>query len=354
MRITSISLPDGTTPESHGWTLGFNDGVLSPNPHTIGYWRFEEGTPDSAAVGANSIVNSSETTSGTPHGNPFYRSDVPSHSVPQTKATNAVSLQLQNGVGNYVIIPDPSGILNPTDAFTVEFWMKAANLQPEGSTLVVDHTHGFTGSGSDSTGWAFQFEPPGKLDFGIGRSASADGLFPYAQAPTILLDDTWHHIAGTFDIADVGDEIKLYVDGILVDSQASGGPFVPNFRDVEIGRAGNNGRFYNGFIDELRISNYALRPSEFLLAIPGDFNSDHTVDAADYIVWRDSGGTQEEYNRWRANFGRTFNGNTQPVTELSATVPEPLAATPVLLALFGLACARRFPFERQHCPSYVR
>lgn len=37
--------------------------------------------------------------------------------------------------------------------------------------------------------------------------------------------------------------------------------------------------------------------------LPGDYNGDGTVDAADYVVWRRDGSVLG-YNTWRANFGR--------------------------------------------------
>ena len=39
--------------------------------------------------------------------------------------------------------------------------------------------------------------------------------------------------------------------------------------------------------------------------IDGDYNGDGVVDAADYVKWRDTDGTQPNYDKWRANFGRT-------------------------------------------------
>jgi hypothetical protein len=52
----------------------------------------------------------------------------------------------------------------------------------------------------------------------------------------------------------------------------------------------------------------------------GDFNTDNAVDAADYIVWRDMGGTLEQYNDWTANYGLSV-----PTTGAGAVngVPEP-------------------------------
>ena len=65
--------------------------------------------------------------------------------------------------------------------------------------------------------------------------------------------------------------------------------------------------------------------------LPGDFNNDGTVDAADYVVWRKNDGTQDGYDQWRANFGTSLivgsgsagyplGASAEP---LSAAVPEP-------------------------------
>ena len=46
-------------------------------------------------------------------------------------------------------------------------------------------------------------------------------------------------------------------------------------------------------IDEVRITNAPLSPSQFLFAPPGtaldgDYNDNDVVDAADYVVWREN------------------------------------------------------------------
>jgi hypothetical protein len=76
-------------------------------------------------------------------------------------------------------------------------------------------------------------------------------------------------------------------------------------------------------------------------SIPGDFNADGTVDAADYIVWRNGLGTtytQPDYDVWRAHFGQTLGASS-----LRATVPEPvsLAFAFVCYVALGLAASRR-------------
>jgi hypothetical protein len=70
--------------------------------------------------------------------------------------------------------------------------------------------------------------------------------------------------------------------------------------------------------------------------LAGDYNSDGTVDASDYVVWRKNDGTQAGYETWRANFGATAGG-AAAVDASGATrsaVPEPGT---LMLAYAGLA-----------------
>ena len=41
------------------------------------------------------------------------------------------------------------------------------------------------------------------------------------------------------------------------------------------------------------------------VSVPGDFNHDGIVDAADFVAWRAMGGSQADYDTWRSNFGAT-------------------------------------------------
>jgi hypothetical protein len=83
-------------------------------------------------------------------------------------------------------------------------------------------------------------------------------------------------------------------------------------------------------------------------ALSGDFNTDGTVDAADYIVWRNGLGTtytQADYNIWRANFGRTAAGAAAVADAIgnaySSNIPEPITAAIASLALLSLCTARQ-------------
>ena len=87
---------------------------------------------------------------------------------------------------------------------------------------------------------------------------------------------------------------------------------------------------------------FLLDASALVVPRPGDFNSDGKVDAADYVVWRKSNGSQSGYNTWRSHFGSSVGSGAAgyplgaSVATLSA-VPEPAT-----IVLFGVGLAARF------------
>jgi hypothetical protein len=72
--------------------------------------------------------------------------------------------------------------------------------------------------------------------------------------------------------------------------------------------------------------------------LDGDFNNDGKVDAADYVVWRKTDGSDAGYNDWRANFGRT-SGSGSALG--SAAVPEPSAVVLLAAVAAAFGCLRR-------------
>jgi len=87
-------------------------------------------------------------------------------------------------------------------------------------------------------------------------------------------------------------------------------------------------------------------------ALPGDFNIDGVVDAADYTVWRDSLGStmslpnddtpgvgQDDYARWKAHFGQTAGVGAR--TRTNTAVPEPGTGIVLLIGMAAVLVARR-------------
>lgn len=225
---------------------------------TVGYWNFEEGTAGNPVVGANSVLDQTVNANhGSPTGNPLYSGDV-------AAGAGAASLALDGS--DYVTIANGAA-LNLSSAFTVEFRMKAGTAGNSGLRLLVDKSHGFI----DSTGWTFQINN-GLMNLNTGAGGGGASNFPGGASSTNVLDNRWHHIAGTYDAADVGQELKLYIDGVL-EGAFNAGAYADNTRDVVIGAACTFGgcpfgprRFFNGNFDDLRISDTALTADQFLNA----------------------------------------------------------------------------------------
>ncbi|TWT97758.1 hypothetical protein Pla108_19100 [Botrimarina colliarenosi] len=85
------------------------------------------------------------------------------------------------------------------------------------------------------------------------------------------------------------------------------------------------------------------------VALPGDYNGDNIVDAADYTVWRDANGTSatlpndptpgtvgaSDYTVWASNYGAAL----APAN--ASAVPEPTAVALVAALILGSAARRR-------------
>jgi hypothetical protein len=84
-------------------------------------------------------------------------------------------------------------------------------------------------------------------------------------------------------------------------------------------------------------------PGSGPITLPGDFNGDDRVDAADYVVWRKTDGTTAKYNEWRGNFGATAGAGSG--LGIGGAVAEPGGAV-LLMAGFAALCAYR-PGQRR-------
>lgn len=155
--------------------------------------------------------------------------------------------------GDGVEVPhDPA--VDPTEAFTVELWMRAAEVQDgstEGRFLVVDKSHG----APDDSGWYVEgLEATGEVLFGAHLTTGEVSV-----ALPSLTDGVWHHLAGTYD----GAALRAYLDGVPTAEMPASGSVVSNTRPLRVGSWHlDGGRNFRGAVDELALYDRALRPEE--------------------------------------------------------------------------------------------
>jgi T5SS/PEP-CTERM-associated repeat protein len=146
---------------------------------------------------------------------------------------------------------------------------------------------------------------------------------------------------------DIDGTLQLsFIDGFLprtgdtFDFLEVGGLLTGGFSEVEIEGILPDWEYefgQNGEVLQLRSL------SDAVPILPGDFSADGTVNAADYVVWRKSGGPPGEYETWRTNFGRTAGGGDGSAASLGAhsQVPEPASFVMFLTGTLAATRIRR-------------
>ena len=223
---------------------------------TIAYYRFENGSP--GTTGGVVVDSSGNGLDGTANG-PVYRTDVPVETV--RGQPNEQSMEFNGLPKNYVNIPENALFVNTfPHSFTVEAFVNPRHYPGVAGDVVF---RGDDRVGHDSFNLnLFQ----GQLRFGIIGPDESGSLLTYPDAG---LYGHWSHVAGTID--DATGRQSLYVNGVLVATTVTNvralGPLNPNFSPgIGIGHTqiGNYNQGYSGWIDEVRISNEALLPGQFL------------------------------------------------------------------------------------------
>jgi hypothetical protein len=166
---------------------------------------------------------------------------------------------------------------------------------------------------------------------------------------TLIVDDDplddglgWSIGSEFFDVTAV-EEIRavMYVGDFAGTDLTAGGSFFIDNLMVEV---------FANQAAMLATPNPNTAPVESV-GVPGDYNENEVVDAADYTVWRDNFGSAtalpndpsagvaaDDYDRWKANFGDTLPGAGGLS---SGAVPEPSTLVLVSLAMAAAGFGRR-------------
>ncbi len=181
----------------------------------------------------------------------------------------------------------------------------------------------------------------------LGRDVTSDSLL---VAPALVGDANLDGVASFADLvalaANYGATNRTWAAGDFTADR------VVNYVDLSLIE-----QFYGDLTDDFAAAWAIARSSD---PLPGDFNSDGSVDAADYTVWRNNSGAPEQYAEWKTLFGASIPGGAASgdgmIAKLGATltsttkapaVPEP---STLLLIACALPAVRRTRKEGQRLP----
>jgi hypothetical protein len=156
----------------------------------------------------------------------------------------------------YIDVGDPVS-LQITSAITLEAWVQFTgsfgSAYPRILSKLTDSNYNgyellLAGSGDQTPNTLY-------LQSGV------NGALNSARGNTAITPNMWYHVVGTYD----GSTLRLYINGAVQswEAQASGA-IGGNSLDVNIGRWSDGSNYWNGLIDEVRISN-AARSAEWIV-----------------------------------------------------------------------------------------
>jgi hypothetical protein len=150
-----------------------------------------------------------------------------------------------NGTSSLVSIPDAPS-LDLTSAMTLSAWVNPSGGLSGWSNVIKKEVDSYFLSAHTPNG-------------GPGGGATIGGsCCPSARQSSPLALNTWTHLALTYD----GSAVRLYRNGTLVSTTGASGQISPTSLPLRIGGDAVYGEFVQGRIDEVRIYDRALSPSE--------------------------------------------------------------------------------------------
>jgi len=181
---------------------------------------------------------------------------------------------IQHEVGLLRDVEGPDILDLAGEAYTIEMWIKQDSFYSEN---VGDDDYAATLFRKYNRSYVLAIGEDKIVRY--GHSGSTITSVPDANFPLELELGRWYHIAAVFDSTDPCEPQKLYINGEQVSGGGTSSPNPLNDDDyVGIGFTkqpqrvgpGLEQNFFNGLIDEFRITDVALNPNKFLIRVgPG-------------------------------------------------------------------------------------
>jgi hypothetical protein len=199
---------------------------------------------------------------------------------------------------------------------------------------------------------SFTMHPGSTLEIELNGSDNSDPLSP--QYDQLIVGGQFNS-AGTLKVTLINDGSGMFapVNGETFEIVVASGGFIGPFDEFDLPELAA------GLVWEMDPTDGHKLLIRATAALPGDYNVNGVVDAADYVVWQgmlgDTGrglaadgtgpsGVPDEivdaldYGLWRANFGATLGG---PAGQATGNIPEPAATLHAMWAGLFLITRRR-------------
>ena len=258
-------------------------GSLPASAGTVGYWRMEEGAANAQASGNRGVLDSSGNgNNGTAMNGPVYNANTAIPTIPLTGDADSLSMQFSGTGMPRIVIPDGPEF-SVTGSFTIEAYFNVFAIPHAAGTIF------FRGDDRTGNDPYFLNVETGLVRFGITDATNHQAL---VTAPLPGLNQ-WIYAAGVFNAS--AGTMNLYINGTLANSLTTSitplATLDPTQEPGESIGAYPSTRFgdfasFDGLIDEVKFSDTALQPSQFLVSTPEPASGVLCVGAALGILCR--------------------------------------------------------------------
>ena len=165
-----------------------------------------------------------------------------------------------DGIDDYVHLNDHVDF--NSSQFTLETWFKADSITGDNPLVNRNMLDKFVYGGDDNAGPSYGFGIGygwnGKLRVFVGRGDFISTAQVAMEDSPMTIPNVWYHLVGTYD----GTTLKLYLNGSLIASKET--IYTPSSVNLALGMDPAGAEYFNGTLDELRISNYAKSQEEIM------------------------------------------------------------------------------------------
>ena len=211
---------------------------LKVDKHTVGLWHFDEGSG-----------NEAKDASG--NGNDGTLLNMEEGDWVEGRFGKGLEF---DGVDEYVEVKH-SESLDINNIISLEAWIRTDSMCDNWETIILKH---YNAGAVPYHCYGLWLNTEGKAAFVLGTTSCT-----FLYSSTRVNDGKWHYVTGSYD----GLTMRIYIDGIEENWKTNSGNLKSHTSAVGIGalingQTGTPLYYFNGIIDEARISNVSRTPEE--------------------------------------------------------------------------------------------